>query len=472
MRLKEASAPSAVAPEKLAVQVARRIERVIIERQWPIGEVLGSETILREQFGVSRSILREAIRVLEHSRVVQMRTGPGGGLLVGTPDPTPAIRGLVIYLEYSGATVDQLVNARFIFERMAIAAMADSLTESGVQELRSNASGGSGFRPENFHLALGRLSGNPVLEVYIEILVRLSAAYTQRVRSVINTEEEGSEAAAQHLAIAEAVVAGAGSRAENDLVAHLEQGATWLSRLVQPRPGESTAVGPMDLDPDEWPQERKLAGSVARRIRDDIVREARYVGEVLGSEADFLSRYAVSRSVFRESVRILEHYSVARMRPGPGGGLVVLEPDPRSGIRTVALYLDFRQVTADHLRAVREEVELACLTSAMRSGTLDRATFRTDPQRGDTMSDRCSTCIRDQLAALSTDPILKLFRSILSALWDEYGSGRRPRDPCRSREQEPADQTELDAIVDAVLTGDEGLSQFRMRRHLREHPGW
>ncbi|GAA3137351.1 hypothetical protein GCM10020255_012810 [Rhodococcus baikonurensis] len=167
---------------------------------------------------------------------------------------------------------------------------------------------------------MGRLSGNPVLEVYIDILVRLSAAYTQRVRGVANTEEEGSAAAKQHLAIAEAIVAGAGSRAESDLVTHLDRGANWLSRLVNPLPGESTAIGPMDTDPDEWPRERKLAGAVAGRIRDDIVSEGRYVGEVLGSEADFVSRYGVSRSVFRESVRILEHYSVARMRRGPGVG--------------------------------------------------------------------------------------------------------------------------------------------------------
>ncbi|PBC47951.1 GntR family transcriptional regulator [Rhodococcus sp. ACS1] len=473
MRLPEGKEPAAVAPEKLAVQVARRIVDEIIERQWPIGEVLGSETALREHFGVSRSILREAIRVLEHSRVVQMRQGPGGGLVVGTPDPTPAIRGVVIYLEYAGATVEQVVHARFVFERMAIAAVSESLTESGVQELRSSASGEDGRLPENFHIALGRLSGNPVLELYIDILVRLTAAYTHRARGIAgNTEEEGCAAARQHLAIAESIVAGASSRAQSDLVTHLDRAATWLSGLVHPQPGESTAIGPMDLDPDEWPRERKLAGSVAGRIRDDIVSEGRYVGEVLGSEADFVSRYGVSRSVFRESIRILEHYSVARMRRGPGGGLVVLEPDPTSSIRTIALYLDFRGVTVEHLRAVREEVELGCLTAAMRSGMLDKAELWGDRQRRDSKAGRCSTCLRDRVATLSGDPVLMLFRSVLATLWDEYGTGRRPSDPCRSTDQTPDDRAELDAIVDAMVAGDEGLAQFRMRRHLREHPGW
>ncbi|MFF0818206.1 FadR/GntR family transcriptional regulator [Rhodococcus sp. NPDC003318] len=472
MHIQEVSAPAAPATEKLAVQVARRIEREIIERRWPVGEVLGSETALREQFGVSRSTLREAIRVLEHSRVVHMRQGPGGGLVVGTPDPTPAIRGLVIYLEYAGATVEQVANARFVIERMAMEAVSDSLTESGLRELRSIADGEGGVLPEDFHLALGRLSGNPVLELYTNILVSLTKTYTERVRGIANTEEEGSAAARQHLAIAEAIIAGVGGRAENELRDHLDRSATWLSRFVHPVPGESTAVGPMEPGPDEWPRERKLAGPVAGRIRDDIFREGRSVGEVLGSESYFVSRYGVSRSVFRESVRILEHYSVARMRPGPGGGLVVLEPDPTSSIRTAALCLDFRGVTLEHLRSVRDEIELSCLTAAMRFGALDEAELRTDRHREESESSRYSTHLRDRVATLSGDPVLTMFRSILAVLWDEYGSGARPVDPSHETEPARADHAELDAIVEAMVDGDEGLARFRMRRHLRSNPGW
>src|SRR5438067_13885634 len=66
--------------EKLGVVVARQIEAEILDRGFPVGEVVGSEAGLIERYGVSRAVLREAIRLLEHRNVAAMRRGPGGGL--------------------------------------------------------------------------------------------------------------------------------------------------------------------------------------------------------------------------------------------------------------------------------------------------------------------------------------------------------------------------------------------------------
>lgn len=475
MRLSGDVEPAAVAPEKLAVQVARRLEHEIIEQRWPVGEVLGSETALRERFGVSRSILREAVRLLEHSRMAQMRQGPGGGLVVGSPDPRPAIRALVISLEYVGASVEQVVYARTVFERMAANMVAESLTESGVRELRESASGQICGHAEDFHTMLGRLSGNPVLELFINILVRLTSAYSHRAREISGDDVDAmqGESARQHLVIADAVVAGDSGRAQGELIRHLDDISAWLGRFVDPIPGDRTATRPMDPDPDERPRDQKLAVSVASRIHDDIAREGRNVGEVLGSEADFVAQYGVSRSVFREAIRILEHYSVARMRRGPGGGLVVLEPDPTSSVRTIALYLSFRGATAEHLRDIRVGVELACLTSLMRSGSIDRNQFRTDPS-GNSRKEfsHCSTEFRTRIETLTGDRVMILLRSILTTLWNECGDSPRPNESCCAAEPDPAVAEELGAIVDAMVDGDEELARYRMRSHLRGRTGW
>ncbi|WP_280490111.1 FadR/GntR family transcriptional regulator [Nocardia carnea] len=472
MRAQEGREPAAAAPEKLAVHVARRLEREIIEREWPIGEVLGSETTLRERLGVSRPILREAVRLLEHSRVAQMRQGPGGGLIVRAPDPRPALRGIVIALEYRGATVEQLLRARGIFERMAIARVTDSLSEDGVRELRLCAAGMGRGRAGDFHLALGRLSGNPVLELFIDILMRLTAAYTHRALGNSAADPADDRAAAvRHREIADAIIAGDTGRALCRTMDHLQDTAAWLGRFVDPVPGERTATRPMDPDPDERPRERKSAEALAGRIHDDIVAEGRHVGEVLGSENDFMTRYGVSRSVFREAVRILEHYSVARMRRGPGGGLVFLEPDPMSSIRTVGLYLGYRRVTADDLRAVREGIELGCLSAAMRAGAVPGA-LRPQPGNPAAKACSCSTCFRDRVESASGDLVLGMLRSILAVLWDEHGSARGPHDPCDSAGPGSTERKELERIAEAMTDGDSPLALFRMRRHLRAHPGW
>ena len=54
----------------------------------------------------------------------------------------------------------------------------------------------------------------------------------------------------------------------------------------------------------------------------DVVLNDWQVGAELGSEADLLRHYDVSRAVFREAVRLLEYFDAAKARRGPGGGLV------------------------------------------------------------------------------------------------------------------------------------------------------
>ena len=70
---------NAIAAPKLATVVARSIENQVVALGWPVGEVLGSEAELLERFGVSRAVLREAVRIVEHTGAARMRRGPGGG---------------------------------------------------------------------------------------------------------------------------------------------------------------------------------------------------------------------------------------------------------------------------------------------------------------------------------------------------------------------------------------------------------
>ena len=160
---------------------------------------------------------------------------------------------------------------------------------------------------------------------------------------------------------------------------------------------------------------------VAARIHQDIVRQGWPVGKVLGSEAGLLARYRISRAVFREAVRLLEYHAVARMRRGPGGGLIVAQPEPQASIETMALYLEYRQVTAEDLRMVREAIELGTVAGvvarrddpqvAARLGAAAR--WAADgPPAGTGPADLFHT----ELAQLGGNPVLVLFLRILSEL--------------------------------------------------------
>ena len=101
------------------------------------------------------------------------------------------------------------------------------------------------------------------------------------------------------------------------------------------------------------------------------------VGQVLGSEAELLERYEVSRAVFREAVRIVEQLQVARTRRGPGGGLVITEPTVSAVIDAVVLYLHRVDAPLNELfeaRIVLEEI--ASQLAAERSDENDIARLR------------------------------------------------------------------------------------------------
>ncbi|MGI9008315.1 MAG: GntR family transcriptional regulator [Streptosporangiaceae bacterium] len=101
----------------------------------------------------------------------------------------------------------------------------------------------------------------------------------------------------------------------------------------------------------------KRAARVADQIVADVMAMGWPVGGVLGSEADLLGRYGVSRAVFREAVRLVENQQVARTRRGPGGGLVITEPTVSAVTGAVVLYLYRVGASRDELSAAQVVLE-------------------------------------------------------------------------------------------------------------------
>ncbi|TDV56009.1 FadR/GntR family transcriptional regulator [Actinophytocola oryzae] len=471
----ESSAPAG----KLAAQTARRIEVDVMRRGWPVGESLGSEVDLRERLGVSRSVLREAVRLVEHHQVARMRRGPNGGLLVRAPDAGPATRSIVIYLEYVGTSVADLLDARLLLEPIAAGLATERLTEDGVDALRAMVDGPpsaehSAYEP--LHPLLGRLSGNPVLHLFIDVLTRLTTRFAHTSRRIPKAELLASEETshAVHRAIVDAVVAGDDARAQTLLTEHLEWVAAWVERH---RVRRARVAGPV-IEPEmvEGPR-AKLAEVVAARIHDDIAAGGWRIGSVLGSEADLLGRYGISRAVLREAVRLLEYHSVARMRRGPGGGLVVAEPEPRASIDTMALFLGYQGVTADHLRVVRDAIELrtvAEVTARHAGGAAEVAERLSAAVRwtteGPADEQRKADLFHAELADLAGNPVLTLFLDIITELFRRHGATQDQSLPGDTAAEEV--RLVHQRILDAIVDGDTGLARGRMRKHLNAVLSW
>ena len=76
-------------------------------------------------------------------------------------------------------------------------------------------------------------------------------------------------------------------------------------------------------------QPATLAAAIVAELEAEIVRVGGPVGKVIATEGELLERFGVSPPVLRQAVGILEREQIARMRRGPGGGLLVMAPDER-----------------------------------------------------------------------------------------------------------------------------------------------
>jgi len=464
---------------KLAAQVARRIEAEVVQRGWPVGESLGSEPDLRERHGVSRSVLREAVRLVEHHQVARMRRGPNGGLFVVAPDAGPAARAMVIYLEYVGTSVDDLMQARRLLEPLAASLAAQNVTEEGIALVRRTVAAETVTEApedrtvETLHVVLGALSTNPVLRLFVDVLIRLTTRFSEPSgASAREFRRAREEAIRYHAEIADAVIAGDSGKAEARLAEYLDGVSAWMRSHSRTSSSAATRASVTRVTDDE-PQ-AKLAEVVAGRLRDDIATTGWPVGAVVGSETELLARYGVSRAVLREAVRLLEYHSVARMRRGPGGGLVVGTPDPQASIDTMALYLEFMQVSGRDLVVVRDAVELGIVT---------RVTARSDEPAVAEQLDEAVRWVSDGpaddqeiadhyhvvLAGLAGNPVLALFLRILTELWRRHSTAERSAAAVGTRAEVEYVHRR---ITEAVLAGDEGLARHRMRRHLAALTEW
>ena len=233
--------------KKLAEQTCEKIEMSIIEMDWPVGKVIGSEADLLARYGVSRAALREAIRLLEHHNVAYMRRGPGGGLVVAEPDPDAMAHAAAVYLRYRKVNSPDLYQARIALELAAVRQVAENIDEAGIAKLRAALAheseflgGESDATIHDFHVVVAELSGNPALHLFINVLTQLSAASFLGTTAMFDKVAARSVSSARevevvhraHEAIAEAIIAGDAAMAQHRMLRHI----TALGAAVEDRP--------------------------------------------------------------------------------------------------------------------------------------------------------------------------------------------------------------------------------------------
>lgn len=215
----------------------------------------------------------------------------------------------------------------------------------------------------------------------------------------------------------------------------------------------------------------KLAEQVARRIQEEVKARGWPVGDVLGSEPELIARYGVSRSTFREAVRLVENRNVAYMRKGPGGGLVVVAPDGSAIADAVSLYLEYRNLDPSALFETRRALELTSVelaTSRLTEAGAQQLRAIVDKE-GETLSSVADLTRQDvhpfdlhvAIAELSGDPALHLFVEVVCRL-----APQRLHPPSSYRGAAEQLHEAHKKITESIVGGDAALARRRMLHHL------
>ena len=216
----------------LSAQIATAIRDAIISGAMPVDERLPSEAELAEQFDVSRSTVREALKRLAAQSLIRTQRGATGGAFVNRLRYADAysqqITTSTLLLSMNAVTFETACEARYSLERACAPLCAQRRTPDHLATMRAEVhrQGQPGLTDEAFcasdvafHRALVDGAGNPVLSYQLAGAVE---AMQPLMNMITFTARSRERIIALHGGIADAIEAQDGGAADAALVALAE----------------------------------------------------------------------------------------------------------------------------------------------------------------------------------------------------------------------------------------------------------
>ncbi len=200
------------------------------------GSKLPPEPQLAVQLGLSRNLMREAVKSLAVARVLEIRRGDGTYVTSLQPDLLlGGLGGAVELLQGDTGTLLDLMEVRRLFEPVASALAATRIDKQGLAEVKEHLDAMRAARDDAellnrhdaaFHRAVIAATGNGTLVTLLEGI----SGQTLRARiwrGLVDGDAAG-RTLAEHEAIYQALAAGDGPLAEAAALLHVSNTEGWL----------------------------------------------------------------------------------------------------------------------------------------------------------------------------------------------------------------------------------------------------
>jgi DNA-binding FadR family transcriptional regulator len=163
---------------RLADRVSSQLKESIFQGEYQPGEKIPPEHQLVKFFGVSRVIVREAIRNLEQAGLIEIKRGPKGGAFVLPMKHDAVFQVIKDMLRLGNAKVAHIMEMRLEMEPVVAGLAAERATPEDIEIL----SRGIEDMPDapgdeyvawnvNFHRLLAKCAHNPMYDILVNILM-------------------------------------------------------------------------------------------------------------------------------------------------------------------------------------------------------------------------------------------------------------------------------------------------------------
>lgn len=238
----------------LAEMVAEKILGKILADHMSPGERLPSARELGEEFGVSRTVIREAVSSLVARGVIETRSGVG--LRVGSVSTSLVSDALTLFLRINngGLEYQQVHEVRHLLELEVVRLACERATDADLEEIRQTHERmlAGLAEPErvaeldvDFHRQIAVATHNPL---YVVVLDSLHGVLVEARRGAVLSPNRGRHAAGFHQRVLDAVLRRDADAAVAAMGSHLDDVAAHWATMQEARTDGSTELSRASTD--------------------------------------------------------------------------------------------------------------------------------------------------------------------------------------------------------------------------------
>lgn len=226
--------------ESLSIKIANEIEEAISSKKLSVGERLPSEYELCDQFGVSRTSVREALRMLSAKGLLSIEKGRGVFIKKVTLESVTDPLQKFLDLSIGGSSVLQVVEARKTIEPGITRLAALNRTDTDIEIIRSAIKEMSTYQGDpaglakldmNFHMAIAKSTKNHLLPLVLKPIFKLMPEIKSKIiKDVPNSRDDANK---WHLKILDAIVEKDAEKAFETMHKHLDIALVHAKKMIE-----------------------------------------------------------------------------------------------------------------------------------------------------------------------------------------------------------------------------------------------